>query len=373
MRSINLRPSAAGRWFYCHGSPEIEAQFPDVENDIAREGTAMHEACELILDVNSPPQSAIELVDRRMSNGVYITEEMVPDIDTACQYVRDLNYDMSQIMLEKKLDAGLPYSGTADVACFVTNQFNQTIVDVIDFKFGYKTVEATGNKQGTCYLHLVIAKLGIRPDRVRFHVVQPRAWHIAGRTRCWDIDFETFWNEHVTPLYQAALLSGTLTAGPHCAYCKALARCPAARQSSEAAINIALNYAAVENQPALVVGEELRLLEMAANAIDLRKKALEQEAIDRIKSKEQIPGWEMQKGFGKRRYSENVTDELLRQFGESVGVNFFSEQRITPAEAERRNIDKSVLKQLTYVPETGYKLKKVRTADIMERMDICQK
>ena len=362
--SIIRRPSKAPRWVPCSGSPELEANFPDTEHDIARDGTAMHEASAIMLANRMAASN--ELFDRKMENGVYINEKMLDDIQSAVDYVRSLGLPEQKLIFEQTIEhPEIPYPGTPDI--WHVNAATG-VLHVIDFKFGYLPVEAFENWQLVAYAHLVLSQLAPGVKTVHLHIVQPRAWHPSGRNRVWTLSFDDLWQNYVTKLYAAAQKSGECVTGPWCRNCLALAHCPAARLAAVAALEIS-QRAILDDMDAASLAAELELMERAMQSVKLRKEAIESLALDRIEGGELIPGYAKQASYGKRRYNKDVTDETLKAFGEAVKVDFFEHKPITPAEAERRNIEEDVIKMITHIPITGAKLSKCAPHTALERMN----
>src|SRR3546814_2922085 len=126
---IELRPSGAGRWVNCPASPRIEAPFPDVESEDAKEGTAAHWVAAQVLGGHMQLE---ELTDRAAPNGVIVTGEMVEHVES---YIAAVG---TPAVVEQELPTAIPgvETGTPDARRVVgPNGY------IWDLKYGYGIVE----------------------------------------------------------------------------------------------------------------------------------------------------------------------------------------------------------------------------------------
>ena len=360
--AIVRHPAHADRWYHCSASPEWEAKFPREKNDVAREGDAMHEAVSMLLNPDAPIQ---DLVDRHMSNGITLDGYMMDAVNNVVEYVNGLGFPQQQLVVEGYLaPEGIPYPGKPDLwhLCATT-----ATLDIIDFKFGYKPVEATPNWQMVAYAHLIIATLGKPISKIRMHICQPRAWHPLGSNRVWEIGFDELWTQYITPLYQASQRAAECVTGMHCGKCSAIGNCSASRESSLAALEIAM-LPVYEDMDGDALGGQIDQMELAMTVVKHRLESLKGIAEYRQREGKAVTGWGTVSKLGNKQWNKECNEDFLKAFGEGIGVSFTDEKTITPAEAIRRGADESVIEQLTY-RQSSTRLVKMTPEMIQERMN----
>lgn len=338
---MSLRPSNAGRWVPCPASPALEAPYPDDESEDAREGTAAHWVAAQVLGGH---HALDELTDRATPNGVIVTGEMVEHVQTYIDTVGP------GAVIERELPSAIPGvdPGTPDALRIEGNRGH-----IWDFKYGYNIVGAVGNWQGACYAVNLFAKHEWMLEEVTFTVVQPRPFHYEGRVRSWTITRDWAWLLY-TQLTAASAATDNPTApavtGPHCSYCRALHVCESARRAGMNGVDVSLRQ-----QSATVEGEELagelRTLRRARDAITKRLDALESHAMSVIDSGRVVPGWSIDRAFGRRKWTGDVaTLEAL------TGVKLREERPVSPAQARKLGVDDKLIDMFATTPETGRKL-----------------
>lgn len=341
--TITLRPSGAGRWVNCPASPRLEAAFPDVESEDAREGTAAHW---LVAQVLGGHHALDELTDRPAPNGVMITGDMVEHAET---YVATVP---PGVVVERVIASPIPGvdDGTPD-ALRVDGRYGH----IWDFKYGWSIVEAPGNWQLACYIVALFAKHGWELDQVTAYIVQPRPYHPDGRTRSWKVTRDeaiALYHALAAAAQRAQAPDAPAITGPHCRDCRALHACEAARRAGLNAVDVAYQGAAAP-PTGDALGAELRTLKRAVDAIKLRLDALESHAIAVIDAGQVIPGWSLDRAYGRRRWKDDSQVPLLAAI---AGVELMERKPVSPAQAEKAGVDKALVNQFTTTPETGRKL-----------------
>jgi hypothetical protein len=323
----------------CPGSAAYAAQLPDSpSSEAAKEGTAAHEAAELVL--TGRVGSLEELIDRRMSNGVYVTDEMVERLNT---YVSLIPQGAAIEISGEHL--GL-FNGTPDATWFdeTTNQLY-----VCDLKYGWSIVEPSNNWQLIAY---AIIAGGERFATVSLTIVQPRPYHPDGPVRTWTISGEEL--QHYAAQLRDTLsnLPSTLNSGSHCRYCPALTLCPAAREAAYNSVDVAHSGGALDPEDKSGVAIQLDQLERAAEIIKQRREALEEVAI----AKGGVPGWGVEPSIGRRDWSPGLTPDTVAAM---TGADITETRLVTPAQAEKRGVPRDIIDTLTYRPQRGMKLKRI--------------
>jgi len=357
-----LAPSKAHQWMACPGSIRLSRGRPDDEGIDAREGTACHWVAERMFEADMP-EFAVVPVGTAAPNGIIVNADM---LEAAASYVawvmervRAARYFKPRVEQRVSLpDVHPDLWGSLDATWYHVEA--QTL-HVADLKYGFRVVEPTSPQ----LLIYALGELGAfdrnpPPKQIVTTIVQPRAWHPAGRVRS-----HTYTPEELrsweNPLRVAARLTddpnAPLRTGSHCLYCTALSVCPAAREAAMAALEIS-NRGTQDAIDGNGLGAEIRLLRLAKERLGHRLDALEAEAAARIDRGERIAGFTMAAGVGKRMWVAAEND--VRALGELFGCTFQKPALVSPAEAERqlksKGADPALLKHYALAPATAPRL-----------------
>lgn len=234
-----LSPSASERWLSCPASIRMEEQVPREPSSIyAQEGTVAHELGELKASL------AFGHITTRQYDARYrkwtqkhndiLTDEVIDEMHVHTDaYVsliqeRAALYPNSQVILEQRLDTGVPTCwGTSDTVIV-----SPVHVEIIDFKYGAGVaVEAEGNSQLRLYALGALDTYGDilgETEVVRSTVHQPRMDHVLTEELT-PAELRRWRDEDVIPIAQLAL-SDDAPFGPSdeaCRWCPASGRCKA--------------------------------------------------------------------------------------------------------------------------------------------------
>lgn len=313
-----LPPSGAASWVACPKWPYMQRPDSDRDTTAADEGTAAHAALHTILtggEANHP--DAQEAADRIRSaaGGAMIMSETVlkmPRIHADCW-------------------------GTCDV--FWCDLEAETL-HIVDFKYGHGYVSEYKNWQMLAYAEGAREYSKWRPKHVAMTIYQPRCY-TAEPWRTWTISA----NEHdkyVEQLHLAAKMvspNAHARTGPHCRYCSGRAGCEALQQSG---LYIADSVAPTtgDDLPDRELGHELSILKRAEALLTARITGLEEVAKVRMRSGAQVPGWGLEQGFGREKWT--VPDEDVVALGKALGIELGKVTTITPAQARKKGLDASV-------------------------------
>ena len=349
-----LRLSAAGSWVPCSGYPRLAAQFPNLESEAAKEGTAAHSMGEAVL--KGEVSDVSELVDRAAPNGVIMTSDMAEHVQFYIDTVRapGLPLDVEGFTVLESATLPVKIQGTADAKALAPDLW----LNIWDLKFGWGIVDAVGNWQIAGYGigHAMAAiKQGYNVQGVHLHIVQPRPHHPAGRVRTWSVPIEKLWDLWATMYASATKATGAnpeLVTGEHCKHCPALHACPSARAASLNAVDVT-NALFSDNVPPEVMASEIETLRRASSAIKLRLEAMERQAIDTLKGGGMLPGWALETSSGQRKWrnaAEVGTLELL------TGKDLHERKPLSPYQCEQNGVDSKMVNAYTTNAATGFKL-----------------
>lgn len=366
-----LAPSSAYRWVFCNGSVQLEAQFPEPEEDeSAAEGTAAHWA------------GAEMLLGRKVAagqiapNGVVLTDEMIDGADMWVEDVQSVGAPASELQVEQRVRMprihGQAY-GTPDTWLYVPTRWT---VYVWDFKFGHGVVEHFENWQLIAYVCGILDLLGIdgRNDQniwVELRVVQPRAFHREGRVRTWRVkasDLRGYFNRLHHAAHDAMGAGATTVTGPWCLHCKAAAGCATLRKAITHAADWSGTTSA-ELLPAEDAAYELELLEHVAVLIKARLKGRSADAESRLRRGENFPGWCLETTYGRLDWKDGEEADVLLM-GDMYEVDLRKPAKpVTPKQAEKlckaKGVDTSVIREYSHTPRTGVVL--ARDTNLLNR------
>lgn len=227
-------PSGSKRWLECAASIQMEEAIPREEttNFYAEEGTAAHELGAFCLEEELEPESQYG----KEFNGFIVDKEMANQVKKYTKYVTGLLTWENQLWIESQVNLSFLHEdmfGTADAIIV-----SPTSVEIIDLKYGKGVVvEVERNTQLMIYALGVLAHLakhGVKfvPDSlVKLTIVQPRAPHIDGPIRSWEIsiaDLRKFKNEVVECIQLTKLDEPPFGPGDEqCRWCAAAPTCKA--------------------------------------------------------------------------------------------------------------------------------------------------
>lgn len=351
--TITIRASGLARVMACQGSVALAAQCPEPESsEAAREGTAAHEAAELVVTGHAPDLDA--LIDRQMSNGVFVTAEMADHLRLYVDMVK-----RAQIELHGEWSPcdGVTITGTTDAVYY--NQEHNTLC-VTDLKYGWRIVEVKDNWQLIAYA-ILQGGLSLGVECISMSIYQPRPWHPDGSLRTWTIKREELEKYALRISSWLSALGNELETGSHCTYCAALATCPAARQMQYNAIDVALNGDTPDTLTGDALSTQLDALAIAADRIKLRQDALQDAALAAIQSGKHVAGWTATQAFGNKTWKDGVTPDAVAAL---TGRQDLSPPAlITPTQAIKRGVDTSLIDVLAHRPARGMKLARASKDD----------
>ena len=325
-----LGASSSARWMNCAGSVVLARPYlGGGASSYAAEGTVAHTIAQAALAKEPlPPIGALVTVD---GHDILVTEEMLDAVNEYLDIVRPL--------LAKAQDGGVEIrvrisSVPPTAECFGTADFVAVIgrkLTVVDLKYGKGVhVHVANNSQALFYALAVVETLHLDGliDEIEIIVCQPR---IDGAERqSWEIDIIDLWmwrDAKLIPAVQRILDGDTsLTDGPWCRFCPALAICPLkhklALQAAEGAFDDNWSPSNVDDLPPEGVAERLNLALRLEDWID----KLKEHAALMIHRGEDVPGFKLVEGRSNRKWAGEDSD-VLREL--------VDRGKFTPKDAER--------------------------------------
>lgn len=350
------------RLMACNGSRSMGGALPpidEIDNTIRDQGTAAHY---MAMAVFNKLFHLEELVDRKAPNGTFMTIEMLAHVDEYLKLLTDPRFSWSAVEHDTSF-AGDNWRVNAR-ADFIGYSYTDNSLVILDFKYGYNTVEVERNWTliahaiGFCILNKLC------PDRIVFGIYQPRAHHIDGHYREWAINYLDLLELHRQVSQTLSYPNDELHTGPHCSRCPAVGNCGPAMRAGMNAIEVSgmVLIEAVSNERLVA---EYNLLLQAEKTIKNLKNAREEMMKHRLKAGENLGDYTLENGLSNRQLT--ITDPIMLKT--LTGIDWTQPGKlITPAEAERRGVSEIVLKSITTRVPTGTKLARISVQKQAERI-----
>lgn len=342
---LSITATELNRFMNCNGSSKM-AGLRTINEDTKSidEGNAAHWLIQECFEGRFKPE---ELIDRKASNGFFITEEMV---DFCQVFLNDVLGKSGGVECNTSHSgSGWEVRGRADYI-----SFKDDVLTVADFKYGWRIVEPEYN--WTLISHAV----GFMADNVNlykkicFKIYQPRPYHPSGQVREWLIDYSQFLELREKLWQTLSNPSETLKTGSQCYKCPAMSNCPAAQVAVMNSIDV--SYSVFNSNPdntelSYILDEIARAKAVISQAED----AYNNLAFDRLQKGGYIKGYSLQNSLGNTEWKSNVTAETILLLS---GMDLSVKQLISPTQAKKRGLSESILNTLTERKSKGFKLVK---------------
>lgn len=361
MAHARLGPSNH-RWPNCPGSVREEAIYEDTSGAAAIDGTGSHLLLELCL-INGVRADAYDMqvigVDHEdMPMGWMVDKARCDRVQQCLDYVLRRYNELQSIYVgatvtieaETKSNPGEAYGrtdwwGTCDITIIVTVNNEVVFVEVIDYKDGRGYVTEKYNSQLMSYLH---GKTYDLTECVQgmMTIVQPRT-KVAVRSQLIElVDLQGRMDKMavaaaLTDEPEAPLIADTKNGKGHCMWCKhgRAGNCDAqSNQKLKVVQNMETTglVAKVQGQLITMQGFELaEILDAEKAFIDSFKQAKE-EAVRRINTGHDVPGYAMLAGKTTRMWNEDE-ETMVKKFKamKLKQADYYPQKLISPAAAEK--------------------------------------
>jgi hypothetical protein len=344
-----LGASGAERWMSCPGSVNLIKQFQLPESDEPEYrswGTSAHEAGYTALRDNL---EAWELVGQTFGKHVVDTE-MSSCIQEYMDECHSIIGEGGTTHLEFGIDAPdfhPDFYGTLDFG-YVNDTKEE--LDVVDFKTGIGVaVDVEWNPQIMYYAYGLLRHYPT-VKRVKFTIVQPRAFHPDGTIRKWELDADalrTWATDTLLPAMNRTALDHDLDAGPHCRFCTAKLICPLMTSLFGAAMTLDPKLVPQLNDKS--IGRSYRYISAVKSYI----KALSEEVMRRNLTGQTVPGTKLVNKKADRVWKDGALGELSVAYPPD---EIFTQPELkSPAQIEKLGANaKKLVAKLAYTPMTGF-------------------
>lgn len=320
--AIYLRASAWKTWQACALSLIVkdETPFPPDADEFAAEGTAIHAAIES--DLKGAAREPFDLEQEAIvSFAVRATLT-----EAAGAPVRTEVYSAAKV-------AGVSIGGTADALIDADD-----VLTVIDFKTGWRQVDAAGNEQLKIYAHLN-QKQGQKQWRgviinARLNTISLTGPH----------PFDKKYLASLATEATARVKAKQVAVGNHCAFCPALARCVPVRDAIKKWVAPGADDGIKNRKDDWA--EFLSLIK----PFEKLAERLKSDALKYIELGGEIPGVSVQFSGGSRAWPR---DMILSVLADKLGIDrerLVEEKVISPAEAEKRGVPRDKIQAVAIQP-----------------------
>ena len=338
--------SSAKRVIACPGSVNLCAHYPSKSSEWAEEGTALHEAVDLILQGKVEKDTDVIGV---IFNGIEITQELFDEaIEPALQIFDDLDKELGGIEFFNETRVVFPdiempvfdddgnIIGTHKDGAFGTADIVGTAKDrtvLIDWKMGAGVpVEAEGNEQLLYYAYAAAhteptSKFFDKHKPIELFIIQPRSREGEPFSRWltnW-VQLEAFALELRNAVRRSQEPDPPFNLGPHCRFCSAKTGCPLYTGKVEEAGALTPDQIAAELERWLPWADVM--INWGQTVKDMAHGALESGA--------QIPGYKLVNKRAVRRWTDE--DKTIKYFARMKlpADERYEKKLISPAKAEK--------------------------------------
>lgn len=360
-----IAPSSANRRRACTGSAIMEAMHPDTsESEDSREGTASHELATIMVDALTRGRTGYPARDKTIgqeaSNGVVWTEE---SYDCAEVFAEECGQLMQRTKVfggehffsERKVQAPSIHPDSEGTLDFGIYDKATGIVYVKDYKFGHRPVEVMTDMQTFEYAIAIWDSIG-SPKGTNFDltIVQPRSFHRDGTIRRrWLPATEAMKELEIMKAVEAEALGDsprTVATVPGCRNCSGRHSCDTLGMACFDLAEYAGEPVSARQTPAQVA-TELAILEKAVGLLSARLTGKQAEAEALIKAGHLVPGKALEPVPGRQKWS--VPDAEVLAMGDALKIDLRQTAKpVTPKQAEKKDIDASVIKEYSTTPNS---------------------
>jgi uncharacterized protein DUF2800 len=364
-----LAPSAAPIWGNCEGSVQLSLPYrdkPETEDTMA--GTAAH-----WLGCETARTGIMPLVEVA-PNGMMITDEMRQGAEIYAEVVKAIPncYLETRIPILRVHEqcwgtpdffAINPLAGhlrewiriweySSDLSSYTT------LVDVGDYKFGFRDVEVFQHLQLVSYSAGILDtyQLNDLTTLVRFTIVQPRNYSRSGPVQTWIVPAHALRgiiNILHTKAHAALQPRAATQTGEWCRDCKGRIDCPTLKSAAFNIMDFVGQADAMLSTPD-DIGRELRLLHHAQKLLKARISGREEQALALLQSGKRVPFYALGDIVGHEKWTRPASEII--QLGKLYNVDLKKPDEPILPSAAKKLIDPDVIKIFTKRPTGGVKL-----------------
>lgn len=309
-----LRASGAPIWAECPGSTTL-SKVADGDISSGLEGDLCHLLASLHLKGMLDLSDSIEQLNQDSNvvalnkTRLLMTEEYRRLALGAAEYCMTLG-DVRDSHSEIKLKGGTLPKGVEGTSDFISYDESTKTLHVVDFKFGFGSVEAVGNWQLLVYSNgaMDIFK-GMDVEAIHLHIYQPRDY-VGEAVKLWKLTRQD-WFLLVTELQTRATRAQKgekCQTGSYCRYCRSRLYCRPFLTLASYYLECCDSNPEDVNLTAEAIGKEYTYLKKAETHIKAARIAFEEKIFTCIFEGNSVPGWQIGRTSGKRYWSGSIEE-----------------------------------------------------------------
>lgn len=328
-----LQPSNACRWVPCPGSVKLCRAIPQELTDRAKEGQLAHKVAAQLLRGETPQEIDSPELMR-------VIEDYVKIVPENCEIEKTIKINILGPESEGRPDAYKIENGTLTLWQLHT---------------GHREINAFENWQCLCYVLGIIEQSQETINYVFIKLVQPRVYD--NQVSTWGSSIKELQSRFEKIEEAVNIAMGAVpksVAGEQCRYCRARAVCRTFANEIGKILDTKHVATTTELEPDQVANE-LSFLKTEMNLMKIRVDALEERAISQIQNGAQVPGFELKKKLGRKKWNKPLAEIVLmgKMF---YGIDLGIQSSVTPAQAIKKGIPEDIINKYSEVPENGFDL-----------------
>lgn len=361
-----LPPSGAKAWSVCPMWATMNATFPQDDTPETLEGEAAHWVLSEAL-LTGKLMSEGEITP----NGTPVTLEMIEGAELAAGFISPLMLECPTWKIEQSFLIPRIHKD-----CFGTPDFwsyREGVLNVVDYKFGHRFVDAFECLQLIAYAAGSIWGLADQLAtgvgtldqhlRVRFTIIQPRCYRQQSPIRTWEVhasDLRPYFNKLQYAAELATSQNPKAVTNPECRDCPGRHACQTLQEAAYSDSEYSSQSTPLELPPA-AASLELRMMERALERLQSRVDGLRGQLVLQAKSGASLPHHALQQGYGRTTWT--VSDAEVLSLGALYNVDLSKPGLKTPQQAKKLGIDDAVITAYSKTPMGEIKLIPHNSAD----------
>lgn len=367
----------AGQWMECNGSVKMQSVFPPLpgeQSESRRNGIAMHELTQRMLESMKDPEAAtllqMDVIGTTSKNGVLITDEMAQAALDATTDVMKVCMDgglLQKMHIEETIDCSFihPVLKALKPDCYIWNDATG-VLDVWDFKFGHRLVEAFENWQLILYAAGILNMLELNGHddqhvRVRARVFQPFGGHVDGASRVWECaasDLRTYVNLLIDGARKSMSDDAQCIPGPSCSNCTGRRGCESLQRTGYSAMDYQGSVVPAELS-GLSLSTEYNFLTRYIDLMKARLTGIEEQILHDVKNGAIVPGLGIKQGYGRKCWRKDIDQDEVIMMGDLMDVDLRKPRVLeTPTKCLSLGVDVTVIDAYSLTPKSKMKIVK---------------
>lgn len=352
---LEIDASRLNRFMSCNGSEFINPDprtTSDEINIVREEGNAAHWLASIVLQNGENPTN---YVGKQAPNNLFITSEIADHVSDYVSFISGLQFNTMTV--EKTMRFGGDnhvVNCRSDVIGLSTNVTNQTILSVVDFKFGYTLIEPERNWTMIAYAIAFCIENNMQPEIINITVVQPRGFHPSNQTiRTWSISYSDLCELYYMLSSSLELpLKHTVQTGKHCVNCPAFVGCSARQVQEMSIIDFSYENYSSEMSPA-ELSTRADLVNKALDFLKATQKEYEAQIMEYIRNSVPVPNYFAEPKVSNTNWNDGVTYDILKAI---TGKDLRKNDLITPNQALKKGVPEDIVKNMSSRKTQGVKL-----------------